>query len=187
MGMKVRFKDIMGYSKEELTSRPFIEFIHSEDREMVFERYAKRLKGEKIPTGYSFRVITRDGITKWVEINAVAAPWEGKPATLNFLGDITERKRAAEALKESEEGYRGILENILDVYYRSDREGSLIMLSPSGLALLGYDSEDNLIGKSISDAFYFNPEDRNSVCLQMVSDKLGLKLREVFSTYITFS
>jgi PAS domain S-box-containing protein len=68
---------------------PFLNYIHPEDRQMVIERHSKRLKGEKVPDTYSFRLMNRDGEESWAELNAVLINWEGKPATLNFLRDIT--------------------------------------------------------------------------------------------------
>lgn len=89
-----------GYSKEELTSVPFTDFIHPDDREMIIERYKKRLNGEELPHVYTFRIIDKDGNTKWMEVNAALIDWEGRPATLNFLNDTTERRQMeAEMLK----------------------------------------------------------------------------------------
>jgi len=68
---------------------PFTNYIHPEDRQMAIERHGKRLKGEKLPSTYSFRLMSRDGEELWVELNAVLINWEGKAATLNFLRDIT--------------------------------------------------------------------------------------------------
>jgi PAS domain S-box-containing protein len=90
---------ILGYSEEEIRSLPFTHFIHPVDREMVLERHIRRLKGEEIPPEYSFRIVTKDGSVRWMEIHAVVIPWKDKPATLNFLSDITERKRAEEEQK----------------------------------------------------------------------------------------
>jgi len=90
--------EVTGYSEEELISKPFLDLIHSDDREMVAERYLKRLRGEELPNVYSFRIIDKDGNIKWVDINAVLIDWEGKPATLNFLSDITHRKHLEEEL-----------------------------------------------------------------------------------------
>jgi PAS domain S-box-containing protein len=53
-----------GHTIDELTSRPFVEFIHTDDREMVKGHYLSRLKGEKAPGTYVFRVINRDGDIK---------------------------------------------------------------------------------------------------------------------------
>jgi PAS domain S-box-containing protein len=100
---------LLGRPQEVLTSRPFMEFIHSEDRELVLERHRNRFKGEEVPPVYSFRVVAADGTVKWVEIHAIKVPWKGRPATLNFLNDITQRKRAEEALDGSVENLRKAL------------------------------------------------------------------------------
>jgi len=93
--------EFTGYSKEELTSKPFLEFIHPDDRDMVVERHLRRLKGEELPHMYPFRIVDKEGDIKWVEINAVLIEWEGRPATLDFLSEITDRKRAEEQLERS--------------------------------------------------------------------------------------
>jgi PAS domain S-box-containing protein len=95
--------EITGYPADNLISRQFAELVHPDDREMVIERHLKRLKGEPLPPTYAFRAVDRDGNVKWVEINAVAVSWEGQPATVNFLSDITEQKQAQEALVEAHE------------------------------------------------------------------------------------
>jgi PAS domain S-box-containing protein len=87
-----------GLSEQELMSKPFPAFVHPDDRAMVVDTYQRRLRGEAVPARYAFRLLAKDGIIKWMEIVAVAIDWEGRPATLNFLTDITERRRAEEAL-----------------------------------------------------------------------------------------
>ncbi len=93
--------DISGYSEEELTSKNFIEFIHPDDREIMIDRYTRRLKGEKISDEFHFRIIDKFGNTRWMEISAIVIDWEGKPAILNFMIDITERKIAEEKIRAS--------------------------------------------------------------------------------------
>ena len=86
--------EFTGYSEDELLSMSISALIHPYDHAMVMERYQKRMKGEGVPSYYSFRLSSKDGSTRWVEMSAVATDWEGRPATLNFLTDITGLKRA---------------------------------------------------------------------------------------------
>ena len=105
---------LIGYSKEAILSLPFMEFVQPDDREMVSVNYAKRMKGEEVPTNYSFRVVTKEGVIKWLELSAVLFTWEGRPATLNFLSDITERKKAEEELKKSHEQIRSFAKRLAE-------------------------------------------------------------------------
>ena len=91
--------ELIGYTEPELTSRPFLEFIHLEDRKLVGERYLQRIQGGKVPQVYSFRIVSKEGRVRWVEIHAVTVTWQGKPATLNFLSDIDERMKTEELAK----------------------------------------------------------------------------------------
>jgi two-component system cell cycle sensor histidine kinase/response regulator CckA len=93
---------LSGYSQKEFTSMPFIEFIHPDDRQMVAERHIQRLRGMDVPNMYAFRIICKPGDIKWVELSATQISWEGRPATLNFVADITERKQLEEAHQQLE-------------------------------------------------------------------------------------
>ena len=88
-----RLEAISGYSLEELTQRPFLDFVHPEDRATVASMHRKRMEGEQVPTMYSFRGITKSGETIWLEISSVFRMWEGRAASLNFMRDITQEKR----------------------------------------------------------------------------------------------
>jgi two-component system cell cycle sensor histidine kinase/response regulator CckA len=89
----LKAEELLEYSAAELAQIPFTDHIHPDDREMVLENHRKRLEGENLPSTYSFRVRNKRGQELWVEINAVMSLWEGKPATLNFVRDITEKKK----------------------------------------------------------------------------------------------
>ncbi len=80
----------------------------------------------------------------------------GETVLQGVIRDISKRKQSEEKLKNSEEKYRGIIENMQDVFYRTDIDQNLTMISPSGLNLLGYTPDDNLLGENISQLFYKN-------------------------------
>ena len=76
----------------ELDKIPFTNYIHPDDRNTVIDRHIKRIKGEKVPNTYSFRIVGKGKQEIWAELNSVSINWEGKPATLNFLRDVTSQK-----------------------------------------------------------------------------------------------
>jgi len=94
---------ILGYSDDLLTSRPFVEIIHPEDREKLFEAHIKRMRGEETQPVQQFRAIARDGTIRLADSHAIMISWEGKPATLNYITDITERRQAEEEKQLLEE------------------------------------------------------------------------------------
>jgi PAS domain S-box-containing protein len=93
-----RTSELIGYSEDELTSRPFAELIHPDDRAMVVDRHERRIKGEQPPSVYAFRIVDNSGSIKWVEVNAVSVLWERKAATLGFLVDITDKRKMEDDL-----------------------------------------------------------------------------------------
>ncbi|MFX0195994.1 MAG: PAS domain S-box protein [Candidatus Hodarchaeota archaeon] len=142
--------EIMGHSKEELTSRPFVEFIHPDDREMVVERHRRRLEGEEILDVYPFRVITKEGDIKWVEINVVLIEWEGRPATLTLLSDITERKWAEGELRKQTTRNELILQTAMDGFCVLDVKGKILEANHAISVISGY-SREALLSMNIRD------------------------------------
>jgi len=83
-----------------LQQKPFTEYIHPLDRQMVMDRHRRRLEGETLPDTYTFRLIGEEHREMWVELGAVCITWEGSPATLNFLRDITGQKEIEARLQQ---------------------------------------------------------------------------------------
>ncbi len=148
--------DLTGYPRELLMSKPFLEFIHPDDKQMVYERHRKRLKGDFLQPRYEFRIVRSDGGIKWVEIGAVLIDWEGGAATLNFIKDVTESKLIREALRQSEKKYRMLIENTHDIIYTLDRQGVFTYVSPSWTSWLGHDVSQ-VEGKNFN--VFVHPED----------------------------
>ena len=85
-------------------------FIVPEDKPLVRERTLARERGEPVPGVYEYRIGRSNGEVRTVETSAVAITFNGQPATLAVLRDVTERKQAEEALQESEERVRRLAE-----------------------------------------------------------------------------
>lgn len=93
--------ELTSLDEETAKSRPFIEFIHPDDREKVLSNHMKRLRGEAVENYYQFRVQHGQSATRWLEISAVVFEWQGSPATLNFLTDVTRKRQAEEDMRKA--------------------------------------------------------------------------------------
>jgi len=99
---------ILGYSDEELAGIPYLDLIHPDDRYVVSE-IRQRRDADKGPTAtYSIRVKNRANEEIWAHISSVPIVWEDRPATLNFVRDITVQKKAEEELRRSVDKLRKI-------------------------------------------------------------------------------
>ena len=138
---------IWGYSSEEIASRPFIDFIHPDDRDLVMERHLKRLRGDSLSHYFASRIIDREGTVKWLEINSVLIDWMGRPATLAFFNNITERKRAEEMLHLFKTAIQQGRDSIVITTANPVRPlAKIVFVNASFTRMTGYTAEE-VIGK----------------------------------------
>lgn len=97
-----RTMELTEHSEEELGEVPFGQFIHPEDRSEVLDRYTRELKEEKLHSSFIFRLINKSGEELHVQLNMVTIIWENRPATLNFLRDITAQKMLEARLQQAQ-------------------------------------------------------------------------------------
>jgi PAS domain S-box-containing protein len=136
-----RTTELSGHSIDELASKPFIEFVYPDDREIAVERHLKTLRGSQL-VPYTCRIVPKSGDIKWFEINGARIMWEGRPAVLAFMTDVTKRKQAEGALTQSEERYRTIMEDMEEGYYELDLAGNITFVNDSICRILGYGNEE---------------------------------------------
>jgi len=139
--------ELFGYTAQELVLKPLADFIHLEDRQMVMEQHSKRLNGGGAPHVTRFRIVDKGGNTKWVELNGVPFAWGGRPADLCFVNDVTQRELAEEALRQSEERFRNLVENTSDWVWEVNRNGAYTYVGPRVRDILGYQPEE-VVGKT---------------------------------------
>jgi PAS domain S-box-containing protein len=157
--------EISGYTEEELFSMNFWDLVHPDHRDMVKQSGYNRQQGKALPRAYEFKIIAKNGAEKWVSLSGNPIQYEDKPTAVISVTDITERKIADAALKESEIKYRRIFESFEDIYYQTDDKGIIRVLSPSLHRLTGW-SPDELIGKPDSD-IYVRPKDREDLVAEL--------------------
>lgn len=95
-----RVRDLVGYTADEMQGRPFLDFVDPTDRELAQRNYENRLRGQADGLRYPVRLLTRHQGVRWFEVSGVALQWQGGPAALVFLSDITERRREDEYVHE---------------------------------------------------------------------------------------
>jgi len=169
------FTDVMGYSEKEIMSRPFIEFVHPDDREWVMEIHMKRFKGEEILPFYEFRAVHKQGNTMWLENNGILIEWDGRPASLNFLRDITSRKKAEEALREERDRAQNYLDVAGVMFVHINKEGNVTLINKKGCDILGY-QEEEIVGKNWFDNFLpeRDGETVKEVFFKLIASKIEL-------------
>ncbi len=121
-----RLADMLGYAKEEMIGKPLLEAVHPEDRETVIERATTRLSGAISPSAYELRLIKKSGEEISCEVLVTLIEFQGRPAIMGNIADVTERKGAEEALKKSESLLRNILEQSPYAIWIGDSEGTLV-------------------------------------------------------------
>ncbi len=87
---------ITGYLRSELMQMEFWEIVHPDHRELVRERGQARISGQAVPQEYEFKIVNKNGKERWVTTTAGVINYEGAPAIIATLFDITDRKRAEE-------------------------------------------------------------------------------------------
>ncbi len=134
--------------------------VHPDDREALHAAEREAFESGAEYYECEFRVVMPDGEVKHVfDCGVISRDQNGAVDYMTgIVQDISRRKRAEQAVAESERLYRNILDNMRDTYYRADLEGRLVMASRSAEALTGY-SMDELIGKQMAD-LYARPGER---------------------------
>ncbi|MCX6699694.1 MAG: PAS domain S-box protein [Methanomicrobiales archaeon] len=152
-----------GVARDAVISHRFTPVLHAEDRIAVARFFASLTPDKPVGT-VDQRILMTDGTTRWQRWSDRAI-FDDKGTVVEYQSvgrDITEYKQAEEDLQKTVTEYQDLLENMSDVYYRSDKSGNLIRASQSWATLLGYPDVSECIGKNIAAAFYANPENRES-------------------------
>ncbi len=173
--VNAQFEYLSGYSRQEVEGRKkWTDFVTGEDlgRMLAINR-SRREKKDDVPRQYEFRFITKSGDIRDISLTVDMIP--GTMKSVASLMDITERKRAEEIRRVSEERYRRIFENSIMGIFQTNTGGELVSINPALASMLGYGSSDELlasIDKKVT-RLYANPLQRErNVAMITGSDSL---------------
>src|SRR5512137_1835207 len=169
-----RMVAMLGYTMNEIIGKSLSFFLFEEDLP-DFERKASRRR-QGIAERYERRIRRKDSSTLWVHVSATPImDTEGHfQGSFAMFTDITERKEAEKALRDSEEKYRSIFENAVEGMFQSTPDGQLITANPSMARIFGYTSPEEMLSQvtSIGLQLYANEEDRQA--FQQLLKKHGI-------------
>lgn len=145
----------------QLVGQSLRRFIHPVDLARVEARFrrAETLPGPNL--AIEIRVLTLKDKLRLLTTASAPVIYEDQRAVLVAGMDITHRLKMEQQLRESEQHFRRLFENMQDVYYRTDADGIVQMVGPSVRNVLGYEPEE-IIGRPAED-YYPNPSDRDAL------------------------
>jgi diguanylate cyclase (GGDEF)-like protein/PAS domain S-box-containing protein len=141
------YQELTGYSDTQLIGSNPLDYIHPDDRAMVREKAVQTLKGKRSEP-YEYRFIKKNGETIWVLEMVTSITHNGKRAALGSFLNITGQKAMERSMRQSEERYRSIIEQMVDSYHETDLSGLLTFVNDAECRNLGY-SREELIGMDI--------------------------------------
>lgn len=144
-----KLAEIFGYTADEIIDKKSTnELVHEDDRSIVNTNVTARLSGNVDSISYSFKGIKKDGSIVYIAVYGSATKIGGIPAVIGTLLDISEQKKAEEALKESEIKYRTIIESANDTIIIVDIKSRKIIDVNKKAEILTGRTRDELIGQS---------------------------------------
>jgi len=150
---------LMGYSAEEMIGKPPWEFVHPETRPETEQRSHRREEGSEEATRFEIRVLTKDGRELWVDQSVAIIEYDGRYATMSAGLDITHRKQMEARIRETEERYRTLVENV-DLGIALIDKNHTILMSNAAQGRMMAKPVGELVGKKC----YRELEQREEVC-----------------------
>jgi PAS domain S-box-containing protein len=151
-----RAMGMVNRSPEQAIGAAITDCISSDRIPSLVDRYSRRVAGEHVSPEYETTLITEDGRRVDVELHGGAITYQGEPADLIMIRDVTKRKQVREALEKSEERFRTLVERGTDGLLLLDEAGTILYGSPSLTTMLGYE-EGSADGLPFMD--FLHPED----------------------------
>ena len=156
---------LLGYPREEILALPVWALIAPEELPRFKKMREERLLGRLDPLQGETVVVRKDGSRLPVEFSGCQISLGGHPATVSFFGDITERRRAADALEASETRFRTLVQSAPDAM-AIVKDGRFVFLNPRAVGLLGRERAEEVIGAPLAEML--SPEDGPRAATRMM-------------------
>lgn len=181
-----RFVEMFDYgSPDDVIGKSVLLIVHPDDMEMVGDINRKRQLGEAVPSRYEFKGITKSGRTIYLEVSATTIAYRNVPVYLVYLRDVTERKKAEEALRNERNKFQTLSENAPFGITMIDDKGMFTYANPKFRELFEYGPDDVPGGREWFAKAFPDPAYRKMVIATWKSDvvttKIGEKMPRTFN------
>jgi PAS domain S-box-containing protein len=156
-----------------------LDFVHPEDIGIVIKGFTEDVYQEDRRQKYEVRAKTKDGREIWIKALGTRTEFQGRIAVLLSTIDVTEQKRAEEALQQSEQRFRSLIENAQDAIVVMNSDATIRYESPSMERMTGRKVKDR-IGKNLFE--FCHPDDITKVTeafLQLPENKIPIAHTEL--------
>lgn len=160
--------EMAGYTVSDLVGIPFLDIIVPSSRNEMLALYKQVMGKAEVPDNYESRGLCKDGTTKDIEISADLIQYDGRAAIMGIVRDITERKRAEEALRESEARYSSLVEQASDGVFIT-QEGIIKFANRALTGICGYTTQE-IFERPFSQFFLPESEPVTERCRQYRQD-----------------
>ncbi len=170
LAVNPRFCLMLGYTADELAGRTIADITHPDDRARDAEGFRRAVAGETPEHRIEKRYVRKDGSVAWGSVKVVVLrDHAGRPARcVAMIEDVTEQRRAEQALRESEERFRAIFEGApIGVAQTDPTTGRWITVNPRFCAITGY-SRDELLAMRVPELTHPDDRDRDWALFQAV-------------------
>ncbi len=170
------YQQMLGYSESEFEGLSFLEITHEDYREHNWNLFKELLEGKREQFQIEKQYWRKDGTLVWVRNNvSVVRDTENTPRLVLALSeDITERKRAEEALAVSEERVRLVLDSAAEGIFGCDWQGTCLFCNPAAVRLLGYDDPQELLGQNMHQVEHHTRKDGRPFPLEECPIYIGI-------------
>jgi two-component system, NtrC family, sensor kinase len=166
--------DILGHEVQEVEGKVFTLFVHPDDLPICLGTLRRALENGEKQSGIEYRVKHKNGTWRWHTSN-LSVLRDGNSNIVSVVGiarDISERKQAEEALRDSEERFRNLVESTHDLIWEIDENAVYTYVSPQVKDILGYEAEE-VLGKTPFD--FMPPEEAYSIT-EIMSNRVAWRL-----------
>ena len=157
------FSQLFGYTPVEVIGRPFLDVVADKDKDRLRRTFSEHLHDSAAATQTITALKRKDGALVDVLTHASVASYQGNPALIGIIVDITEQRRATDLLQASEERFRLLVEQAPDAIVLYDVDADrFVSANKSATTLFGC-SRDEILKAGLLQFFILEPTDRHSL------------------------